>query len=551
MILVVLITVFLLGGLLAWLVGGRRPAWPRWIALAACGIELVLTLSLWPGRATPGWLAEFNRPWIPQLGIQLHLALDGLSLLLVALTAILGLMAVAASWTSIRERAGFYYLQLQLVLAGIMGVFLALDLFLFYFCWELMLIPMYFLIALWGHERRHYAAVKFFIFTQLSGLLMLLSILGLYFAHGHSTGEYTFDYPRLLGTTLTPAVAQWLLLGFAAAFLVKLPAVPFHTWLPDAHTEAPTAGSIILAGLLLKTGAYGLLRFAVPLFPGAAAQFAPAAMWLGVVGILYGAVLAFAQTDLKRLVAYTSVSHLGFVLLGIFAGNLLALQGAVLQMICHGLGTGALFLLVGALDDRLHTRDLRRLGGLWGVVPRLGALMLFFALATLGLPGLGNFVAEFLVLLGSFQVSRAAGVAAATGLVAATVYALWMIQQTLHGPARAPAQPPADLTGRELAALLVLGAALLWLGLYPQPALDAAAPALANLQRAMAGNNAHDGSGYYRNVYTFRSGEESVCSTQHTNDWPYGRERAQGSQNRKDALRSLRSFAAIPPGGAR
>jgi len=486
MILVVLIAVYLLGGLLAWLAGARRPGWPRGIALAACAVDLALAMSLWPARAASGWLVEFNRPWVPPLGIQLHFALDGLSLLLVALTAFLGLVAVAASWSGVRARPGFFFLHLQLALAGITGVFLALDLFLFYFCWELMLIPMYFLIALWGHERRHYAAVKFFIFTQLSGLLMLLSILGLYFAHGRATGEYTFDYARLLGTPLSPAAAQWLLLGFAAAFLVKLPAVPLHTWLPDAHTEAPTAGSIILAGLLLKTGAYGLLRLAVPLFPAAAAQWAPVAMTLGVLGILYGAVLAFAQTDLKRLVAYTSVSHLGFVLLGVFAGSRLALQGAVLQMICHGLSTGALFFLAGALDERLHTRDLRRLGGLWAAVPNLGALALFFALASLGLPGLGNFVAEFLVLLGAFAVNRAAGLAAAAGLVAATVYALWLIQQAFHGPPRRTAAL-ADLNAREWAALLAMGAALVWLGLYPQPALDAAAPALENLHRLLAG----------------------------------------------------------------
>jgi NADH-quinone oxidoreductase subunit M len=315
---------------------------------------------------------------------------------------------------------------------------------------------------------------------------MLLAILGLYLVHGRATGEYTFDYPRLLGTAMAPATALWLLLGFAAAFLVKLPAVPLHTWLPDAHTEAPTAGSVILAGLLLKTGAYGLLRFAVPLFPGAAAQCAPVAMALGVVGILYGAVLAFAQTDFKRLVAYTSVSHLGFVLLGIFAGNLLARQGAVMQMLCHGLSTGALFMLVGALDDRLHTRDLRRLGGLWTAAPRMGALALCFALASLGLPGLGNFVGEFLVLLGSFRVNIALTVLATAGLVAATVYSLWMIQQAFHGTAREPWRP-ADLNVREMAVLLAMLAALLWLGLFPQPVLDAAAPALERIQAAAIG----------------------------------------------------------------
>jgi NADH-quinone oxidoreductase subunit M len=493
MILLILIAVLVAGGVIAWFLGGRNPCWPRWVALAACAIDLALVLGWWrqaaSGLAAAGmaWLTEFNLPWVPQLGIRFHLALDGLSLLMVLLTAFLGIMSVVASWTSIRERVGLYYLNLLLVLAGITGVFLAMDLFLFYFFWELMLVPMYFLIDVWGHERRHYAAIKFFIFTQLSGLLMLLAILGLYFVHGRNTGEYTFDYQRLLGTAMAPATAMWLMLGFAAAFLVKLPAVPLHTWLPDAHTEAPTAGSVILAGLLLKTGAYGLLRFAVPLFPGAAAQFAPVAMILGAVGILYGAALAFAQTDFKRLVAYTSVSHLGFVLLGIFAWNTLALQGAVMQMIGHGLGTGALFMLVGALDERIHTRDMRRMGGLWTVVPRMGAVAMFLALASLGLPGLGNFVGEFLVLLGSFRVNVAVTVLATVGLVAATVYALWMIQQVFHGPAREDWKL-ADLGGREMVAMLAMIAALVWLGLYPQPALNVAAPAIESLQRAAAGS---------------------------------------------------------------
>jgi NADH-quinone oxidoreductase subunit M len=285
---------------------------------------------------------------------------------------------------------GLFHLNLMLVLAGVTGVFLALDLFLFYFFWELMLVPMYFLIDLWGHENRHYAAIKFFLFTQLSGLLMLLAILGLHFLHKEATGEATFDYTKLLHTPMGSTAQMLLMLGFFGAFAVKLPAVPFHTWLPDAHTEAPTAGSVILAGLLLKTGAYGMIRFVVPLFPEAAAVFAPIAMTVGVIGIVYGAILAFAQTDLKRLVAYTSVSHLGFVLLGIFVWNKLALQGAVMQMICHGLSTGALFIIVGELQDRIHTRDMRRMGGLWTVAPRMGAVAMFFAMASLGLPGLGT-----------------------------------------------------------------------------------------------------------------------------------------------------------------
>jgi NADH-quinone oxidoreductase subunit M len=344
-----------------------------------------------------------------------------------------------------------------------------------------MLVPMYFLIALWGHENRVYAAVKFFLFTQLSGLLMLIAIVALYFIHGSATGTYTFDYPQLLGTSMAPSTALWLMLGFAVAFAVKLPAVPFHTWLPDAHTEAPTAGSVILAGLLLKTGAYGLLRFVLPLFPTASREFASFAMILGVVGILYGAILAFAQTDLKRLVAYTSVSHMGFVLLGVFAGNDLALQGAVIQMICHGISTGALFILVGALQERIHTRDIGRMGGLWAAVPRMGGVGLLFALASLGLPGLGNFVGEFLILLGVYQKSVSLSALAAVGLVPATIYSLWLVQAVFHGGTR-QAWELSDLSAREMAMMTALIAALVWLGLYPQPVLSTAEHALNRLE---------------------------------------------------------------------
>ena len=488
MILGALIGILVLGGLLAWVGDRWGRLWPRWISLAALFIDLVLSLELWArdsqgvGLASRGrWLSELRLEWIPQWGISFHLAMDGLSLLLVLLTVFLGILSVGCSWTEIRERVGFFHFNLLWVLAGILGVFLAMDLFLFYFFWEMMLVPMYFLIAIWGHEHRIYAAIKFFLFTQLSGLLMLVSILGLVFVHHGATGVYTFDYTDLLGSGVGPSTAMWLLLGFFVAFAVKLPAVPLHTWLPDAHTEAPTAGSVILAGLLLKTGAYGLLRFAVPLFPEAARAFAPMAMVLGVVGILYGAVLAFAQTDLKRLVAYTSVSHLGFVLLGIFAGNGLALQGAVMQMICHGISTGALFILVGALQERIHTRDLTRMGGLWAAVPRMGGVAMVFTLASLGLPGLGNFVAEFLVLVGAYQVTLVLTVVAAVGLVAATVYALSLIQRAFHGPGAGGWRLP-DLTVRDMAIMTALIAAIVWLGIYPQPVLDTAGATLQGME---------------------------------------------------------------------
>src|SRR5919197_813162 len=445
-------------------------------------------LRLWlqqPGAVTLSehqrWLAEVQWPWLPQFGMSIHLALDGLSLLLVLLTCFLGLLAVAASWSEVQERVGLFHANVLWVLAGVMGVFLALDLLLFYVFWEVMLVPIYFLLSIKGHENRVYAAIKFFIFTQASSLLMLVAMLGLVFLHCLPTGVYTFDSMQLLGTPMAASTAMWLMLGFVSAFVVKLPAVPVHTWLPDAHTEAPTAGSVLLAGLLLKTGAYGLLRFVLPLFPAAAQAFARVAMGLGVLGILYGAILAFAQTDVKRLVAYTSVSHMGFVLLGVFAWNPWALQGAVLEMLCHGLSTGGLFILAGALQERLHTRDLGRMGGLWSVVPRLGGVGMVLAMASLGLPGLGNFVAEFLVLVGAFQVSPVLAIVATVGFVLAAIYALRLVQRIFHGPNTAGWRLT-DLTLRDMAIMTLLIASLVWLGLFPQPVLNTADPVLRSLQ---------------------------------------------------------------------
>ena len=490
MMLAWLIIIPVAAGFAAWFAARRGDAAPRWISLSAMAVEFLLAVFIWArsGAAlefTGGgaWIGEVRRQWIPQLGITFHLAMDGLSLVMVLLTAFLGAVSVAASWRGITKRVGFFHLNLMLVLAGVTGVFLALDLFLFYFFWELMLVPMYFLIDVWGHENRHYAAVKFFLFTQFSGLVMLVAILGLYFVHGRQTQVYTFDYTELLGTSIAPTTQMLLMLGFFAAFAVKLPAVPFHTWLPDAHTEAPTAGSVVLAGLLLKTGAYGLIRFVVPLFPKAAAESSSVMMVLGIVGILYGAILAFAQTDFKRLVAYTSISHLGFVLLGVFAWNRLALEGAVMQMICHGVSTGALFIVAGTMQDRIGTRDMGRMGGLWATAPRMGAVTVVFAMASLGLPGLGNFVAEFLVLQGTYFVSVAAAAVAAGGLIASTVYALWMIQSAFHGPS-GEKKEMADLRSGEFAVMAVMIAALLWLGLFPQPVLDTAGKALEGIRRA-------------------------------------------------------------------
>jgi NADH-quinone oxidoreductase subunit M len=486
MILIWLIVILLLGGVCAALTERRNPQLPRWISLIAIGLDLGLLAGIWAGSSKSAhgpWLDEVDLNWVPSFGIHFHLAVDGLSLLMLMLTFFLGIISVLTSWTEIREKVGFFHFNLMWVLAGIAGVFLAVDLFLFYFAWELMLVPMYFLIVIWGHERRVYAAVKFFLFTQCSGLLMLIAILALYFIHHQATGVYTFEYSELLGTPIGSATELWIMLGFFIAFAVKLPVVPLHTWLSDAHTEAPTAGSVILAGLLLKTGAYGLMRFVIPLFPHAARAFTPVALILAVTGIVYGAAMAFSQTDLKRLVAYTSVSHLGFVLLGIFSWNPLALQGAIMTMICHGLSTGALFVLVGGLQERIHTRDLGKMGGLWTVAPRLSGAALFFSLASLGLPGMGDFVGEFLVLLGSYKISVAITVVASLGILASTFYALRLIQQAFQGP-NTHSWQLSDLTPREGIMMAAMIVGLLWLGLYPQPVLRTFEPAMDNLQRA-------------------------------------------------------------------
>ena len=476
MILPFFIISLMIGGILAWMAARKSLLYARWISLLTLLANFIAAVVVWiqnPVRPDPNasWILDYSVAWIPSFGISFHLALDGLSLLLLLLTFFLGTLSVLVSWKEIQNRVGLYHFCLLWVLAGIAGVFLTMDLFLFYFFWEVMLIPMFFLIILWGHENRRYAAFKFFIFTQASGLLMLLSILGLYFVHGNQTGIYSFDYFQLLGTEPAPHIALWLMLGFLAAFVVKLPVVPFHSWLPDAHSEAPTAGSLILAGLLLKTGAYGLMRFIVPLFKTAAMDIAPWAMAIGVLGIIYGAVLAFSQTDLKRLVAYTSVSHMGFIMLGVFSFNELANQGVVMQMITHGISTGALFIVAGFIYERIHTRDIRQMGGFWKKMPFLGATALVFAMASLGLPGLGNFIAEFLTLVGAWQATHKLTIVATIGLVAATIYSLRILQKVFYGT-QTNSLELSDLSLREKIIMMVLVTSILWLGLFPQPVLN-------------------------------------------------------------------------------
>lgn len=492
-----LIFIPLLGGLLSWQSEYVSRAAPRWIALlsmllmGALAVHLLAhgdyTLLPAADGTTTAWQEEYRAPWIPSLGISFHLGLDGLSLSMVLLTAGLGLAAVWCSWREIQRNVGFFYLNLLWNLSGVIGVFLALDLFVFFFFWEVMLVPMYFLIALWGHNTpggkgRIHAANKFFIFTQASGLLLLISIIGLVIVSYQQSGVLSFDYDVVRTVVMSPPIEFGLMLGFFIAFAVKMPIFPFHSWLPDAHAQAPTAGSVDLAGVLLKTAAFGLLRYVLPIFPNASEQFAPVAMSLGVIGIFYGAVLACAQTDIKRLVAYTSISHMGFVVLGIYSGNLLTLQGVVVQMLAHGISAGALFILCGELYERLHTRDMRMMGGLWSRITWLPAFAMFFAAASLGLPGTGNFVGEFLILLGAFKVVPVLASVATAALILAAVYSLLMMQRAYYGPAQSETVLE-GLSVREITIVLLLALSLLWLGLYPQPVLDLVQASMSQLVR--------------------------------------------------------------------
>lgn len=421
--------------------------------------------------------------WIPEWGVGYTTGIDGVSLWMVLLTTFLMPLSVLASWT-ITKRVKPYFVFLLALETGMLGVFAALDLFLFYLFWEATLVPMYFLIGMWGYGRRIYAAMKFFIFTLVGSLLMLVAILSLYFA----VDPASFDYRVLLGTELSAATQRWLFLAFFASFAVKVPLFPLHTWLPDAHTEAPTAGSVLLAGVLLKMGAYGLIRFGIPLFPEAARELAPAIIVLAVIGIIYGALVAMMQKDLKRLIAYSSVAHLGFVVLGMFVGTIQGMSGGILQMVNHGLSTGALFMLVGVLYDRRHTRAIADFGGLAKSVPWLAGVFLFVTLSSIGLPGLNGFIGEFLILLGTFFAYRWWVVPAAFGIVLAAIYLLWAYQRVFHGePSTEANRSMADLSWREAAMLAPLVVLIAAIGVYPKPFLDRIEPSAQKIVRYLDG----------------------------------------------------------------
>ena len=485
MILAMLIGLLFVGGVAAWVSEKINPNYPRAIALITMLLGMALVLVLLNGsNGEKELLASVNAPWLPRFGISFYLAADGLSALLLSLTIFLGIIAIGSAWDEIIERTGFFYFNLLWTLAGVLGVFTALDLFLFFFFWEVMLIPMYFIIAIWGHENKNYAAMKFFIFTQVTGMLMLVAILALAYFHHDQFGKFSFNYYDLLRVETKGSLEIWIMLGFFVAFTTKLPSVPFHSWLPDAHSQAPTPGSVILAGVLLKTGAYGLIRFAVPLFPEASMDFAPVAMTLAAISILYCAKVALAQTDIKRLIAYTSVSHMGFVTLGVYAWNEQALQGAVITILAHGLSAAALFMLAGGLEHRIHTRNMLDMGGFWPKVPRMAAVALFFSIAALGMPGLGNFIGEFLALLGAFQSNIPLTVISALGLIFASVYSLWVIQKIFHGEYASKNFDDSnflDLNRREMIYFGAMIVGLVWMGMYPQSFLGLSAETINNL----------------------------------------------------------------------
>jgi NADH-quinone oxidoreductase subunit M len=460
--------------------------WAKHIALAVALVEFAISVPMW-WTFVPAAGMQFRSdvPWMPAWGIRFSIGVDGISLFLVLLTTLLVPLSVLGSYTGITTRVRGYYALLLVLTSGMIGVFVALDLFLFYVMWEVMLIPMYFIIGMWGGDGRLYAALKFFVYTFFGSMLMLVAILVLVHLVYQRTGVYSFSYEQLMAQ-LTAGLgdlgprAYWLFGAFFLAFAIKVPVFPFHTWLPDAHTEAPTAGSVILAGILLKMGTYGFLRFAFPFFPTVAQHPAiqSTIVVLSLVGIIYGGLVAMVQPDFKRLIAYSSVAHLGFVMLGIWALTLQSVQGALLVMINHGISTGALFFLVGMLYERRHSRLIAAYGGIARVVPLFAAILTVVSLSSIALPGTNGFTGEFLVLIGSFQTYPVAATVATAGVIVAAAYLLWALQRVIYNPLdKKENEKLLDLTPRELAVLLPLLACIVWLGVYPKPFLERMEPA--------------------------------------------------------------------------
>jgi NADH-quinone oxidoreductase subunit M len=467
-----LITFLPLAGLFVLLgIPGSRHRAIKWVANVTAGLEVLAAFRILAGfDASSGEMQFVERAsWIKSVNVQFLMGIDGISLILILLTALLTFLAILSSWTTIKDRIKEYYVFLLLLEVGMIGVFVSLDLVLFYVFWEVMLVPMYFLIGIWGGERKLYAAIKFFLYTLFGSVVMLIGILILY------SHYRTFDYMAILqtGETLPFLLQGWTFLAFFLGFAIKVPIFPFHTWLPDAHVEAPTAGSVLLAGVLLKMGTYGIVRYSLPLFPEASRRFLPVVVVLALVSIIYGALVSLVQKDMKRLIAYSSVSHMGFVVLGLFALTPMAVKGAVLQMVNHGISTGALFFIVGVVYERRHTRLISEFGGLSSPMPVYAAVFMIMAMASIGLPGLNGFVGEFLILMGTWNVNWVWVAVAAVGIILGAGYMLWLYQRVMFGKVNNPAnQALKDLTRLELATLLPLVLFAFWIGIYPKPFLD-------------------------------------------------------------------------------
>lgn len=462
----------LLGAVILLFVSRRQESLIKGFTLAVSLVEFALSLPLFfyfkEGTAAMQFVER--KPWFPEWGIQYFLGIDGISLLLVLLTTFLTVICVLASWRAIESRVKEYYITFLFLETAMIGTLCALDLVLFYIFWELMLIPMYLLIGIWGGPRRIYAAIKFFLFTMVGSVLMLLAIFALYFHFGRSTGAYTFDVLQLYTAHVPIPLQYWLFGAFALSFAIKVPMFPVHTWLPDAHTEAPTAGSVILAGVLLKMGTYGFLRFAIPLFPKAAYDAIPLMSILAIIGIAYGAIVSMLQPDLKRLIAYSSVSHLGYVMLGLFAFNMQGVQGGIYQMLNHGISTGALFLIVGMIYERRHTRMIADFGGLSAVMPIFAVFFMIVTLSSIALPGTNGFVGEFLILFGAFKAHPWYGGVATAGVILGAVYMLWMFQRVMFGEVTHEENKELkDLNGREIGILTCMVILILVMGVYPKP----------------------------------------------------------------------------------
>jgi NADH-quinone oxidoreductase subunit M len=464
----------LVGAFILLLVNKKNENAIRWIANIVALIGFVISLPLWWRFQPSGADFQFveRAPWIPSIGAEYFLGVDGLSVLLILLTTMMGFIAVLSSWTAITERVKEYYIFLLVLQTGMLGAFMSLDFLLFFLFWEVMLVPMYFLIGIWGSSNRLYSAIKFFLYTLVGSVVMLLGILALYFYNHSLTGVYTFDVTAFHKLSVPFNMQWWIFLAFFLGFAIKVPMFPFHTWLPDAHTDAPTAGSVILAAVLLKMGTYGFLRFSLPILPDASRHFVPMIVVLSIIGIVYGALVALAQKDWKRLVAYSSVSHMAMVMLGMFALNPVGVTGSIVQQLNHGISTGALFLIVGIVYERRHTREISEYGGLSKVMPVYAAIFLIMTMSSIGLPALNGFIGEFLILQGVFVASKLWAAFAASGVVLGAAYMLYLYQRTMFGKVENPKNEGLlDLNHREFATFAPLLVLAVWMGLYPAPFL--------------------------------------------------------------------------------